>query len=195
MNLQSTIQAALSGTLQASKTFDVKTIAEFKEAAAQLLAAQNTLWKSGKRAHLRSGKGKSVQLSTDEAFIRVTLKEGAKQTAVTETSRHAYHTSDFSTQAAQVAGYVFDRSQNGGDVTRAEIADALKIQEGRVAARVNVLLKQYENGGYTAPSGEYRLVLTTPRISRFQGASDKPNEAMLFEKISHASQGEQKELF
>ena len=160
-----------------------------------MLQTQKALRDNNKDAVLKGVQGKSVTLLCNECIFRVTLAKVAKHTNVAETSRNAYHSQDFSTQAAQVAKTIFDHSILDGDITRAEIAHWLGIQEGRVSARVFALLKEYKDGGYTDKSGNYRLVLTVPRLSRCANASDKLNEAMRFELIKQpADEGAQIEM-
>ncbi len=176
-----------------SQTIQVATLPELESAAADMLQTQKALRENHKDAVLKGVQGKSVTLSYNGHILRVTLEKVAKHTNVTETSRNAYHSQDFSTQAAQVAGCIFDHSE--GDITRAEIADRLGIQEGRVSARVFALLKEYKDGGYTDKSGNYRLILTVPRLSRCPGASDKLNEAMRFESVKQPADAVQTSLF
>jgi hypothetical protein len=187
------LQSASNGTPFPSQTIQVATIAELESAAADMLQTQKALRDKNKDAKFGGAEGKYVQLSHYGYALRVTLEKVAKHTRTTATSRNAFHSQDFSTQAAQVAGCIFDHSE--GDITRAEIADRLGIQEGRVSARVFALLKEYKDGGYTAPSGNYRLILTVPRLSRCPGASDKLNEAMRFESVKQpADEGAQFEM-
>ena len=176
-----------------SQTIPVATLQELESAAAEMLQTQKALRENNKEVKFGGSEGKYVQLSYDGYILRVTLAKVAKHTNVTETSRNAYHSQDFSTQAAQVAGCIFDHSE--GDITRAEIADRLGIQEGRVSARVFALLKEYKDGGYTDKSGNYRLILTVPRLSRCPGASDKLNEAMRFESVKQPADAVQTSLF
>ena len=189
MNAQPTFQdllkrftmCAYHGDPFPSQTVEVVTVSELESAAADMLAAQKTLHANEKEVQFKGVQGKSVTLSYGGYVLRVSVAKQPKHTQATETSRNSFHSQDFSTQAAQVAGCIFDSGE--GDITRAEIADRLGIQEGRVSARVNALLKEYKDGGYTSPSGNYRLILTAPRLSRCPGASKVPNEAMRFERV------------
>lgn len=178
-----------------SQTIQVATLQELESAAADMLQTQKALRDNNKDVVLKGVQGKSVTLSYNGHILRVTLAKTPKHTQTTATSRNAFHSQDFSTQAAQVAKTIFDHSILDGDITRAEIAHWLGIQEGRVSARVFALLKEYKDGGYTDKSGNYRLVLTVPRLSRCPGASTKPNEAMRFEKVKQpADAGAQIEM-
>ena len=189
------LQAASNGTPFPSQTIQVATLQELESAAADMLQTQKALRDNNKEVKFGGVEGKYVQLSHDGYTLRVSLEKTQKHTNTTATSRNAFHSQDFSTQAAQVAKTIFDHSILDGDITRAEIAHWLGIQEGRVSARVFALLKEYKDGGYTAPSGNYRLVLTVPRLSRCANASDKLNEAMRFEKVKQpADAGAQFEM-
>lgn len=163
--------------------FEVATVEDLQAHTKALHALQSALRASGKEAVLISHKGKYVSLTHSGFTLRVQTQKVTKRTNVAATSINSYHSQDFSTQALRIARYIFDASILDGDITRAEIASYLSIQEGRVSARVFALLKQYKDGGYTDKSGEYRLALTAPRLSRCEGASKVPNEAMRFEKL------------
>ena len=189
------LQAASNGTPFPSQTIQVATLQELESAAADMLQTQKALRDNNKEVKFGGVEGKYVQLSHDGYTLRVSLEKTQKHTNTTATSRNAFHSQDFSTQAAQVAKTIFDHSILDGDITRAEIADRLGIQEGRVSARVFALLKEYKDGGYTDKSGNYRLVLTVPRLSRCANASDKLNEAMRFQKCEPAADAVQTSLF
>jgi hypothetical protein len=187
------------GTAQTSFSiprFEVATAKDMEGYTREMHQAQSALHASGKIARLTAGKG-FVALTYDRLTLRVQVEKAAKHTNVTETSRNAYHSTDFSTQEKRIAAFIFLHTKDGGDVTRAEIANRIGVQEGRVAARVNALLKEYGQGGYTSPHGNYRLVLTGKRLSKYAGASDKPNEALRFEKCEPApeSGAQQLDLF
>ena len=160
--------------------YEVQSLDRLRECTRELHQAQSALRASGKVARLTSGKG-YVALTHDGLTLRVQVAKQSKRTQVTSTSLSAYHSTDFSTQALRVARCIFYHSVLGEDITRAEIAHFLGIQEGRVAGRVNQLLKDYGKGGYFDITGEYRLVLTGNRLSKCPGASEKLNEAMRFE--------------
>ena len=189
------IMCAYHGDAFPSQTIQVAILAELESAAADMLQTQKALRENNKEVKFGGVEGKYVQLSYDGYILRVTLAKVAKHTNTTVTSRNAYHSTDFSTQSAQVARTIFDHSILDGDITRAEIAHWLGIQEGRVSARVFALLKEYKDGGYTDKSGNYRLVLTVPRLSRCANASDKLNEAMRFEKVKQPADAVQTSLF
>lgn len=173
--------------------FEVATVEDLQEYTKALHTLQSALRASGRGAMLTSVPGKYVAITYGGLTLRVQTPKAPKKTNVTATSIEAYHSQYFSTQSLRIARYIFDSSILDGDITRAEIASYLGIQEGRVSARVNALLKEYKDGGYTDKSGEYRLVLTSPRLSRCPNASNMANEAMRFEKL--VPFGEQTELF
>jgi hypothetical protein len=176
------------------------TLDEFRNWQAQLQATKIEAGKHGYACQFNKGGTKSGRVAawiTSGGFtlkIAFTAKKETKHTNVTETSRNSYHSQDFTTQEDKIAKAIFDHSILGGDITRAEIANWTGIQEGRVSARVFSLLKQYRDGGYTDKSGNYRLVLTAPRLSVFIGASKVPNEAMRFDKCEPSPVGEQTEM-
>lgn len=175
---------------------------EFQNWQAQLQATKIEAEKAKYKCQFNKGGTQSGRVAawiTCNGFtLKIAFTSKAKQpkhTNTTATSRNAFHSQDFSTQAAQVAKTIFDHSILDGDITRAEIAHWLGIQEGRVSARVFALLKEYKDGGYTDKSGNYRLVLTVPRLSRCANASDKLNEAMRFEKVKQPADAVQTKLF
>ncbi len=190
MTIQSTIQAAVSGTLQASKTFDVKTLAEFKEAAAQMLAAQIAMSKSGKRACFKGGQGKFAQLSFEEAIVRVTLKEGAKETAVTETSKAAFHepanAASRVTQKDTVAAFIlWKQNESGQPVCRNDIWEFhQKIgpncplgQMSNVSRAVNEIIRD----GATVKCREYKIEM---REAKRHGNGKTPVEHFVLVPVS-----------
>ena len=175
------LQSASNGTPFPSQTVTVATLQELESAAADMLQTQKALRENNKDVVLKGVQGKSVTLSYNGHILRVTLAKTPKHTQTTATSREAYHSTDFSTQEGKVAQIIM--AKTGEDITRAEIAYILDIQEGRVSGRVNSLLKKYRDGGFWYGEKEYRLVLTVPRLSRCPGASDKLNEALRFERV------------
>ncbi len=185
---------AYHGDAFPSQTIQVAILAELESAAADMLQTQKALRENNKDTVLKGVQGKSVTLSYGGYILRVTLAKTPKHTQTTATSREAYHSTDFSTQEGKVAQIIM--AKTGEDITRAEIAYILDIQEGRVSGRVNSLLKKYRDGGFWYGEKEYRLILTVPRLSRCPGASTKPNEAMRFEKVKQpADEGAQITLF
>jgi len=176
-----------------SQTIQVATLQELESAAADMLQTQKALRDNNKEVVLKGVQGKSVTLLYNECILRVTLEKVAKHTNTTATSREAYHSTDFSTQEGKVAQIIM--AKTGEDITRAEIAYILDIQEGRVSGRVNSLLKKYRDGEFWYGEKEYRLVLTLPRLSRCPGASTKPNEAMRFESVKQPADEVQTSLF
>ena len=162
------------------QTFTAETLEDFKEMGALILRCQSMLQSKGIAVSFGGVEGKMVSITHDAHTLRVTLLKPPKQTDVRDTSRNAYETTDFSTQEGKVAQIIM--AKTGEDITRAEIAFILGIQESRVSARVNALLHKHGQGGFFSGGKEYRLVLTGKRLSFYPGASDKPNEAMRFEK-------------
>ena len=111
-----------------SQTIQVATLQELESAAADMLQTQKALRDNNKDAVLKGVQGKSVTLLYNECILRVTLEKVAKHTNTTATSREAYHSTDFSTQEGKVAQIIM--AKTGEDITRAEIAYILDIQEG-----------------------------------------------------------------
>jgi hypothetical protein len=169
----------------------------FNNQCAQLGQAKVAANKAGYPCQFnKSGKGaRMAAWITSGGFtlkIAFTATKTPKHTNTTTTSRNAYHSTDFSTQSGKVAQIIM--SKTGEDITRAEIAYILQIQEGRVSARVNALLKQYGEGGFKYGDSEYRLVLTAQRLSKCPGASEKLNEAIRFQKCEPAADAVQTKL-
>lgn len=103
---------------------------------------------------------------------------GKRPQAVTETSREAYHSLDFSTQRGKIAEAIWNESKAGRDVTRQELSVLHNFEKNAVCGRVNELLKASQDAPFEFEGRRYRLVVTEPRLSRFKGASNKPNEGL-----------------
>ena len=103
---------------------------------------------------------------------------GKRPQAVTETSREAYHSLDFSTQRGKIAEAIWNESKAGRDVTRQELSVLHGFEKNAVCGRVNELLKASQDAPFEFEGRRYRLIVTEPRLSRFKGASNKPNEGL-----------------
>lgn len=193
-----------TGERLSGETFAAETLEDFERMAKAVAMSVAHLRSKGHRVGhggaYRTAK-KSTWITCPVGHIRVSYTPPIKKTAMAATSLAAYRTTNFSTQEGKIAHHVLLVSMSGKDTTRAEIAHALVIQEGRVSGRVNAMLKPraeggYRDGGLFFAEQEYRITLTAPRLSRFVGASDKINEAFKFVPcVDLPQQGAQTYLF
>ena len=166
-----------------SQTFEVATVAELESAAADMLAVQKALRDNNRDAVLKGVHGKFVILSYAGMLLRVNVSKQPKHTNVTDTSKEAYRSIDFTTQSGKVAECILGETLRGRDITRAEIAHQMNEEKSSVCGRVKELLLISEFGGIEINGVGFRLVLTAPRLSRCTGASGQKNEAMRFERV------------
>lgn len=124
----------------------------------------------------RSGKYKITTLvaANGEQFsVKLNL---TRPQAVTETSREAYRTIDFTTSQGAVLNAIYGATLNGLDITRAEIAALLQMEKSSVSGRVNELMKMSEAQPFKINGKYYRLSETDKRLSSLPDATVK-NEA------------------
>lgn len=117
--------------------------------------------------------------------------KGTRQQAVTQTSKAAYHTIDFTTQRGKIAEAIWNESKAGKDVTRQELSILHGFEKNAVCGRVNELLKASQEAPFEFEGRRYRLVVTEPRLSRFKGASNVKNEGLRWWPV----EAEQTKLF
>ena len=128
--------------------------------------------------------------------LKVVFVPGKRAQAVTQTSKAAYHTIDFSTQRGQVAQIIFEGSLHGLDVTRKEIEVHFGYTSNVVTGRVNELLKLSLEAPFEFGGKLYTLTTTTPRLSVCPGASPVKNEGLIWvEVIDNLPDGAQIEMF
>lgn len=144
----------------------------------------------------RSGKGRNMSawvIANEHAF-KITFKQPTRSQAVTATSREAYNTIDFSTQRGQIANVIFSTSQAFG-ITRKEIEVWYKLGSNQVSGRVNELLEMSEKTPFLFAGRLYRLQVVGTRLSKCEGASNVPNEALRWVEVNQPTEtGAQTEL-
>ena len=113
--------------------------------------------------------------------LKVVYTDKAKRPqAVTQTSREAYHSLDFTTQRGQIAAIIFDSTMKGKSITRKEIEVFHGLGCNVVAGRVKELLEMSEAAQFVFGQYKYRLKVTGTRLSKCEGASNVPNEELVW---------------
>lgn len=102
---------------------------------------------------------------------------------MTETSRAAYRTLDFSTSQGAVLNAIYGATLNGLDVTRAEIAALLQMEKSSVSPRADELFELCEKQPIKIDSKYYRIIITGKRLSRLPDAKVK-REALCLSETS-----------
>jgi len=133
----------------------------------------DTTIRNGKRPDCR---WTTLRAQTGDAFTVRFKAAITRPQAVTETSREAYHTLDFSTSQGSVLSAIYGATLNGLDITRAEIAALLQMEKSSVSGRVNELMKMSEAQPFKINGKYYRLSDTDKRRSNLPDATVK-NEA------------------
>jgi len=171
-----------SGDTGKPSVFETDSMPEFTEAATHLGGTVAKALKDvGVNTDMRGGKKPGSQWATlrtesGDTFT-VRYRQGVKRPqAVTQTSREAYHSIDFSTCQGRVLDLIYAVSLKGLDVTRAEIADVLDMDKSGVSGRVNELFEMAKAQPFRIDGKYYRLSNTSPRLSNLPGATVK-NEA------------------
>ena len=116
--------------------------------------------------------------------LKVVFSQKARAQAVTETSKAAYHSLDFTTQRGLVAQIIFERSSRGLDVTRKEIEALYKLPSNVVTGRVNELLKLSMEAPFVFGGKLYTLTTTPARLSVCPGASPVKNEGLMWVEVT-----------
>ena len=128
--------------------------------------------------------------------LKVVFSQKARAQAVTETSKAAYHSLDFTKQMGKVAELLFKHSLRGEDVTRKELEVFYSIPSNVVTGRVNELLKLSEKAPFEFGGKMYTLTTTPARLSVCPGASPVKNEGLMWvEVIDNLPVGAQTSLF
>lgn len=123
--------------------------------------------------------------------LKVVFADKAKrQQAVTQTSRDAYHSMDFTTQRGQIASIIHEYTvlQGDPDITRKEIEVWQKIRCNVVCGRVKELLEMSEEKPFDFGGKPYRLQVVSTRLSKCDGASNVPNEALRWVEVGQKTQ-------
>ena len=116
--------------------------------------------------------------------LKVVLSQKARAQAVTQTSKVAYHSIDFTTQRGQVAQIIFDFSKQGDDITRKEIEVLFKLPSNVVTGRVNELLKLSLEAPFEFNGKLYTLTTTPARLSVCPGSSPVKNEGLIWVELT-----------
>lgn len=116
--------------------------------------------------------------------LKIVFVPGKRAQAVTETSKAAYHTLDFTTQRGKIAEIIFEGSLHGLDVTRKEIEVHFGLTSNVVTGRVNELLKLSLEAPFEFGGKMYTLTTTTPRLSVCPGASPVKNEGLMWVEVN-----------
>ena len=128
--------------------------------------------------------------------LKIVLSQKARAQAVTQTSKAAYHSIDFTTQRGKIAEIIFAESSKGLDITRKEIESNFGYTSNVVTPRTNELLKLSEKAPFEFNGKMYTLSTTPARLSVCPGASPVKNEGLKWvEAIDNLPVGAQTSLF
>jgi len=161
--------------------FETASMPEYMDAVAHLGKVARFLGGAKIATTIQNGKKPdsrwtTLRAQTGDVFTVRFKASATRPQAVTETSREAYKTLDFSTSQGAVLNTIYDATLNGLDITRAEIAALLQMEKSSVSGRVNELMKMSESQPFKINGKYYRLSETDKRRSNLPDASVK-NEA------------------
>lgn len=173
---------------------------QFSDICALMLKAQKALGEGCRFSGSKQSAGNvSAWITCDGFRFRVRYRFATRPQAVTQTSREAYQSLDFSTCRGRVLEVIYAVSLKGLDVTRAEIADVLDMDKSGVSGRVNELFEMAKAQPFRIDGKYYRLSNTSPRLSNLPGATVKNEAFRLVEcpayNNSPAAQAAQTKLF
>lgn len=179
---------------------DAANLAEYREWCKELSTAQGDANKAG---YVCSAKGVEKK---DKGYVRmwidvkgcsigVKYQHATRPQAVTDTSRAAYMTVDFTTVRGRIAQAIMDATVAGRDITRNEIVETTGISVNSVCGRVNELLKGTAETPIQADGKTWRLMVTGRRKSNITGGGEVENEALRFVEVGAARVSEQARLF
>lgn len=171
---------------------------EFTLWSNQLAQAKVDANKAGYTCQFNKGSkpGRSAAwVASNGHTLKVVFAAKAKRAQeVTATSREAYHSLDFTTQRGQIAQAIFEQTMALADnegVTRKELEVWYKFQTNAVCGRVKELLEISQNTPVVFHNRKpYRLQVVSTRLSKCDGASNVPNEALRWVEVSGANQGQ-----
>jgi len=158
-----------------TQVFEAATVQEFEQAAAMLLRVQSKLRQHGNETKFGGVEGKVMTITHDGYTLRVTLVKQVKASNVTETSKEAYHTINFTGQRDRIAEIIRQHHQG---ITRKEIEVFHGFGSNAVTGRVKELLEMSAEKPFFLSGGLYRLEVTGTRLSLCKGASHVPNEVL-----------------
>lgn len=163
-----------------------ETLEQFQEWAKILAQVKIQANKAGFLCEFNKGGSsrKASWIKSGPYTLKVVFNAGAKRVqSVTETSREAYHTIDFTTQRGKIADAIFAYSKLGADVTRKELQVWQHLDSNQVCGRVKELLEMSEEKPFSFGDKKYRLDIVCSRLSKCSGASDKANEALKWVEV------------
>lgn len=155
---------------------------QFSDICALMLKAQKALGEGCRFSGSKQSAGNvSAWITCDGFRFRVRYRFATRAQAVTDTSRAAYHTLDFSSERGRVADTILRLSAD--DVTRAEIAYLTGLEKSSVSGRVNELFDLCQSGPVKLRDALYTLEHTQKRPSDFPGAPAVSVQAFRFRKV------------
>ena len=163
-----------------------ETLEQFNEWAKTLAQVKIQANKHGFLCEFNKGGSprKAAWIKSGPYTLKVVFTAGAKRVqSVTETSREAYHTIDFTTQRGKIADAIFSYSKLGADVTRKELQLWQHLDSNQVCGRVKELLEMSEEKPFSFGDKKYRLDIVCSRLSKCSGSSDKANEALKWVEV------------
>lgn len=162
-------------------SFETASMPEYMDAVAHLGKVARFLGGAKIATTIQNGKKPdsrwtTLRAQTGDVFTVRFKAAKTRPQAVTETSRAAYRTLDFSTSQGAVLNAIYGATLNGLDITRAEIAALLQMEKSSVSGRVNELMKMSEAQPFKINGKYYRISDTDKRRSNLPDATVK-NEA------------------
>ena len=156
---------------------------EFQNWQRQLLQAKIDANNAGHTCNFNKGGTPSGRCAAWVVANGYTLKivfnaKDKRPQKVTQTSRDAYHSIDFTTQRGQIASIIFDATRSNQDITRKEIEVLHGLGCNQVTGRVKELLEMSEEMPFQFGGKPYVLQVVTTRLSTCKGSSNVPNEAL-----------------
>lgn len=143
----------------------------------------------------KKGEKQTMWITAKEYSLKIAYTPRPRQRAVTDTSRAAYMTVDFTTVRGRIAQAIMDATVAGRDITRNEIVETTGISVNSVCGRVNELLKGTAETPIQADGKTWRLMVTGRRKSNITGGGEVENEALRFVEVGAARVSEQARLF
>jgi len=155
---------------------------QYADVCGKMLAAQKALGDDARFSGSKQSNGTvRAWITCNGARFRVRYRFAARPQAVTDTSRAAYHTLDFSSERGRVADCILRMSAD--DVTRAEIAYLTGLEKSSVSGRVNELFEMCQAAPLKMRDKFYALEHTQKRLSDFPGAPAVSVQAFRFRQV------------
>lgn len=155
---------------------------QFSDICALMLKAQKALGEGCRFSGSKQSAGNvSAWITCDGFRFRVRYRFATRPQSVTDTSRAAYHTLDFSSERGRVADCILRMSAD--DITRAEIAYLTGLEKSNVSGRVNELFEMCQAAPLKMRDKFYALEHTQKRLSDFPGAPAVSVQAFRFRQV------------